>query len=70
MNDVPVPHEAERLESRVRDLLAVIHRDGGHHTTQFGLERSIKDAEFVVLEDRVRLDDLRYVFEKHLQVCK
>jgi hypothetical protein len=25
-------------------LLAVIHRDGGHHTADVGLEQSVKDA--------------------------
>jgi hypothetical protein len=28
----------------LRDLLAVIHRDGGHHTDEVGLSRSFEDA--------------------------
>ena len=26
------------------NLLAIIHRDGGHHTAEVGLEQSVKDA--------------------------
>lgn len=29
---------------RLLDLLAIIHRDGGHHTAEVGLEQSVKDA--------------------------
>lgn len=34
------------------NLLAVIHRDGGHHTHREGFEQSCKDAEKVVLAER------------------
>ena len=34
----------EKREARIEDLLAVIHRDGGHHTINAGMERSIADA--------------------------
>ena len=44
------------LENAVRNLLAVIHRDGGHHTARVGLGRSLKDAEKAVIEDRETLD--------------
>ena len=44
------------LENAVRNLLAVIHRDGGHHTARVGLERSLEDAEKAVIEDRETLD--------------
>ena len=27
------------------DLLAVIHRDGGHYTEKHGLEKSVEDAK-------------------------
>ena len=36
--------EIERLREYLEDLLARIHRDGGHHTTAVGLEQSVKDA--------------------------
>ena len=38
---------AERL---LRDLLAVIHRDGGHYTHDNGLEKSTKDAMEIVVQ--------------------
>jgi hypothetical protein len=31
-----------------RDLLAVIHRDGGHHTERVGTEQSAEDATRIV----------------------
>ena len=34
------------------DLLATIHRDGGHHAAMVGIAQSCKDAEHVVLELR------------------
>jgi hypothetical protein len=34
----------------LRDLLAVIHCDGGHHTEAVGLDQSIKDAQAAVCE--------------------
>lgn len=43
--------EAERL---LRDLLAVIHRDGGHHAAEHGLAASVEAARAVVLADRDR----------------
>lgn len=49
-------HKARGDEEEDRDnamemlgnLLAVIHRDGGHHTTEVGLEQSIEDANGVM----------------------
>ena len=34
----------------LEDLLAVIHRDGGHHTAKVGLEQSVQDARAKVNE--------------------
>lgn len=39
-------------ERMLRDLLAVIHGDGGHHTEEVGLEQSVIDAGNRVSEDR------------------
>lgn len=36
----------------IADLLATIHRDGGHHAAMVGIAQSCKDAEHVVLELR------------------
>lgn len=39
---------ATRAEEALRELLAFIHRDGGHHTAEVGLQRSYNDAEIVL----------------------
>ena len=31
-------------ESEVRNLLALIHRDGGHYTADHGIDKSLEDA--------------------------
>jgi hypothetical protein len=36
--------ELEQQVRLFRDLLAVIHGDGGHHSEEVGLERSYQDA--------------------------
>lgn len=40
-------------EHILRNLLAVIHRDGGHYATEHGLEKAGEDAEALVLKERV-----------------
>jgi hypothetical protein len=38
---------AEKAEAKlaaVRELLAVVHRDGGHYTAEHGIDKSVKDA--------------------------
>lgn len=42
-------------EKHVKDLLAIIHRDGGHHTLKVGYSQSITDAEVVVTQLREKL---------------
>lgn len=34
----------KQVESQLRDVLAIIHRDGGHYTADHGLGKSIEDA--------------------------
>lgn len=45
-----------RPEDMLRDLLATIHGDGGHHTEEVGLEQSVIDAGYKTseLKDKVR----------------
>ena len=43
------------LEKELKELLAVIHRDGGHHTHNVGLLQSIKDAITEVLRTKQKL---------------
>jgi len=47
--------EPKRKDQSLRDLLAIIHCDGGHHTEAVGIERSIKDAQDAVCALKVRL---------------
>lgn len=39
------------------NLLALIHRDGGHTSERLGFKGATTEAEAVILLDRVRLDD-------------
>lgn len=45
-------------DQHANDLLAVIHRDGGHHTGKVGYEQSCRDATDVVVAMRARLEEL------------
>ena len=38
---------AEKCRRMLENLLARIHRDGGHYTAQHGMEKSFEDAEHV-----------------------
>lgn len=44
--------------SMLRDLLAVIHRDGGHYVEAHGLDKAIEDAHAKVLARAHALDEL------------
>ena len=46
------------------NLLAVIHRDGGHHTLQFGVLQSAKEAEAAICRERVECSELREQLEQ------
>lgn len=55
-------------EDWLRTLLAVIHRDGGHHTHAVGLEQSVKDARGEVIKLRHDLLQLQeFNFERLTQ---
>ena len=47
---------AQECVRRLPGLLAVIHRDGGHHTDSVGLDDSIDDAHAAVAELRDRAE--------------
>lgn len=42
-------------EQELGNLLAVIHRDGGHHLSAVGFKQAIEDAELLVKADRQEL---------------
>ncbi len=46
----------DALVTAARDLLAIIHRDGGHHCEMVGFETAAKDAARVVIEMRSALE--------------
>ncbi len=39
--------EIERLRQSLGNLLAVIHRDGGHYTAMHGREKAVRDAHLI-----------------------
>ena len=49
----------DELRAELQNLLAVIHRDGGHYTAEHGLEKSVQDAMRLVPELRAERDELR-----------
>jgi len=52
-------------QAAARDLLAVVHRDGGHHREEHGI-KSYKMAEAVVLQSRTRIGEaVEYIDEIH-----
>jgi hypothetical protein len=52
--------EAKSLLRDLRNLLATIHRDGGHYTDAHGLAHSVEEAHEVVGRDRAALDAERH----------
>lgn len=43
----------------LRDLLAVIRRDGGHHTAEVGVKQSVEDAHQIWAAQQTEIADLR-----------
>lgn len=52
--------EREALYLAVGNLLAAIHRDGGHHMAEHGVKASCAAAERVVCDERARLDAVEH----------
>jgi len=50
--------------AQVHDLLAVIHRDGGHYREQHGLSVALTDAIDVVTDDRRNLAEARGLLQE------
>jgi hypothetical protein len=48
-------------DEKLGDLLAVIHRDGGHHRREHGTIYSVEIAKEKVLDYRRRLDDIFHI---------
>lgn len=52
-------HQRDALDQTLRNLLAAIHRDGGHYAEEHELEKATEEAKAAVNRERVRLDALR-----------
>ena len=50
--------DLQSARANLGDLLAVIHRDGGHYQAEHGLERACADAEKVVIDLRMSVSAL------------
>jgi len=46
--------ELEKENRILRELLAVIHRDGGHHTDEVGVAQSVADAISLIYDCMAR----------------
>jgi hypothetical protein len=56
--------QLESLRRQFRDLLALIHCDGGHHTEAVGIEQSVEDAEEVWDKRQGEIDGLKQERDK------
>lgn len=43
-------------KSLLGEILATIHKDGGHYSNEYGDQKATDDAIKIVIEDRVKLD--------------
>jgi len=55
---------AEKQAAMLGNLLAVIHRDGGHYVEKVGIEQACRDAETIVAGIRVQLEDVPGAIEQ------
>ena len=59
-----------RLELNAGNLLALIHRDGGHYINDNGWDKAFSDAINVVNQLRIDLDAIQYTYESALDECQ
>ena len=62
--------EKAELEHHAKNLLAVCHRDGGHHTEEVALYQSCMDAETLINELRKENDELEERLRKAEEALK
>jgi hypothetical protein len=55
-----------RLELNAGNLLALIHRDGGHYINDNGWDKAFSDAINVVNQLRIDLDAIQYTYKSAL----
>lgn len=56
-------------EDKLKNLLAKIHRDGGHHTEEVGLAKSVQDAMDKVNRQRTSLRTLKDLATRQHYTC-
>jgi hypothetical protein len=49
----------------LENLLAIIHRDGGHYTHKHGLEKAVKDAKEEIVSLRAEIHRLHTTQDLH-----
>jgi len=55
-----VARETETRTARhLENLLAVIHRDGGHYVGRHGLDKAVADATEIIINERATLGSLK-----------
>lgn len=59
--------ENAKLQDKLMNLLAVIHRDGGHYVSRHGLDRACKDAEAVSVYRVARVEELEGRIAEYLR---
>jgi len=50
----------------LQNILAIIHRDGGHYTQAHGIEKSIEDAINKIAEERLQLE----IYKSSAKTCR
>ena len=50
-------------EHLLKELLAVIHRDGGHYVSEHGFEKAVNDAIDLILKERLSAIEITYKYE-------
>lgn len=74
MNRLKSQHDYSDLEKIVvgdmkspnhllKELLATIHRDGGHYAQEHGLDKATKDAIDLILNERKEADEIKWMYE-------
>lgn len=67
MNQKGGPMDSEAPEHNLRNLLAIIHRDGGHYAAEHGLEKATQDAMSIVYGYREWMNRAIYSINKVLE---
>jgi len=56
--------QIDRLSTELANLLAVIHRDGGHYQAEHGTVKAVEEAKATVFRERAELAALRKAMQE------